>query len=119
MHHLHICLREAWEAACRVGEYRAESLETEGFIHCSTLEQVVGSANRYYFGRQDLLMLVIDPARLDSEIRFEVARNGQLYPHLYGPLPVAAVERVIEFPSQEDGSFRLPPSLAAEPDEMA
>ena|SRR5579862_7543359 len=108
---LHICPRDLWEAAQATGEYRAASLKTEGFIHCSTPEQVVGSANRFYRGRQGLLLLMIDPARVGSEVRYETAGDGLAYPHIYGPLPVAAVTETIPFPPEPDGSFRLPAIL--------
>jgi uncharacterized protein (DUF952 family) len=63
-HILHICSLEDWQAAQAAGEYRADSLEAEGFIHCSRPEQILGVANRYYAGstdgKRDLLLLCID-----------------------------------------------------------
>ncbi|MCA9886638.1 MAG: DUF952 domain-containing protein, partial [Anaerolineae bacterium] len=61
---LHIAAVSDWEEAQVVGEYRLDTLETEGFIHCSTPQQVLGPANEFYRGRSDLVLLVIDPAQL-------------------------------------------------------
>ena len=68
------------------GVYGAESLRSQGFIHCSTVEQVVQTANRFYRGRADLVLLCIDEALLESEIRYEEGEPGQQFPHIYGPL---------------------------------
>ena len=107
---LHLCRPEEWESALVSGAYRADSLESEGFIHCSTPEQIVATAQRHRQGQQGLLLLVIDPDRVGPEIRWEEAKNGEAYPHIYGPLNVEAVTAVKPFPLQPDGSF-LPPKL--------
>jgi uncharacterized protein (DUF952 family) len=81
---VHICDASAWAQARAAGTYRAESLDSEGFIHCSSWAQLAGTAERYYADVPDLVVLVVDPAGLD--IRVE---NG--FPHLYSELPVGAV----------------------------
>ena len=107
---LHITTETAWQAAQSTGEYRADSLESEGFIHCSTLEQVIATANRYYAGRRDLVLLWIDPHALAADLRWEEA-HGERYPHLYGALNLDAVFRVTPFHPDPDGTFRsLPPN---------
>lgn len=103
---LHITTHEAWAEARRSGEYRTESLRTEGFIHCSTPAQVEATAERYYLGHRDLILLVIDPARVQAPLKFEEAR-GLLFPHIYGPLNLDAVQRTVDFPPGPDGRFRL------------
>jgi uncharacterized protein (DUF952 family) len=110
---LHIATRPAWDAACASGSYRPPSLELEGFIHCSTHAQVVGTANKYFRGRTDLVLLWIDEARLAAAVRYESpaapdARTGQLFPHVYGPIAVDAVARVAPFPCDADGGFAMP-----------
>ena len=107
---LHITPREDWERAERDGSYRAASLETEGFIHCSTPAQVVGTASRFYQGQAGLVLLVIDAEKLQAEVRYEAA-DGQMFPHLYGPLNRDAVLDVLPLKPEGDGSFVLPPSL--------
>ena len=106
---LHIAHREIWVTAVRNGKYRPVSLVEEGFIHCSLPDQVVPVANAMYRGQQDLVLLVIDPIRVPAEIRFEDCyQSGQEFPHIYGPLPVAAVDQVLAFEPDSDGRFTLP-----------
>ena len=113
---LHITTRAAWDAARAAGSYRAPSLDAEGFIHCSTPAQTVATANRYFRGRGDLVLLCIDESRL-ADVRYEPPaviggapdpRAGELFPHAYGPLALDAVVRVVPFPCNPDGSFALP-----------
>jgi uncharacterized protein (DUF952 family) len=113
---LHICPRAGWAAVPAGGEYRAASLDDVGFIHCSERGTVHLPADRLYAGRTDLLLLEIDPALADAELRWEPADppapGMPWFPHLYGPLPHAAVVAVHPFPPGVDGSFRLPEALA-------
>ncbi len=107
---VHIYSTEDWKSAQIAGEYRAESLKTEGFIHCSRPEQVVEVANRYYAGRFDLLLLWIDPTKLTAELRWEPS-EGDVYPHLYGHLNLDAILTSTEFPPDTDGVFRSLPDI--------
>ncbi len=107
---LHIARRGEWETAVTTGQYTADSLATEGFIHCSTVEQVLVPANERFRGQTDLLLLCIDPALLAAPLVYEDCyETGMLFPHIYGPLNVTAVQSVLDFPPQADGSFVLPP----------
>ncbi len=91
------------------GEVRPESLHNAGFVHLSAPSQVHLPANRLFCGRADLVLLHIDPDRLGSPLRWEpgVATDPQamLFPHLYGPLPVAAVIDVSDYRPGPDGTF--------------
>lgn len=104
----HIATRDGWDDAARAGAYRADTLETEGFIHCSEADQVAEVANVRFRGREDLVLLWIDPARVHAQIRYEDAsdRSGT-FPHIYGALNVDAVARLTEY-REVDGSFRSP-----------
>src|SRR5438132_14063270 len=93
----HITPRETWEQAQTEGAYWGDTLDTEGFVHASTRRQVVATANRFYKGKADLVLLCIEAARLESEVRYEPAESGELFPHIYGPLNVDAVKQVVEF----------------------
>lgn len=105
----HIATKGAWHAAQDAGPYEVESLRTEGFIHCSTIEQVADTASRVFRGRTDLVLLRIDATRVAPEVRYELAPDvGGAFPHIYGPLNLDAVVEVISFPPREDGSFALP-----------
>lgn len=100
----HLLPRALWEKA-PAGPYRADSLATEGFIHCSEANQVAASANRFYAGEQDLLLLHIDPARLTSPLREEPSGSGELFPHVYGPLDRAAIVAIRPMQRDADGRW--------------
>ena len=108
---LHITSKTAWETAQRNGFYTAPSLESEGFIHCSTPAQVVATAMRFYAGQSGLVLLVIDPARVKAEIKYEAGTDkpDELFPHIYGTLNLDAVTRVPDFASDSAGNWVLPP----------
>jgi uncharacterized protein (DUF952 family) len=112
-HIYHITSRRQWLNALKEGLYRGDTLDTEGFIHCSTAAQVVPVANARFRGRSDLVLLKLDPGLLHAELRYEPSEPGQLFPHIYGPLNPNAVVDVLEFESGTDGSFRLPPGSSS------
>jgi uncharacterized protein (DUF952 family) len=104
----HIATRDGWNEAAGAGEYRADTLETEGFIHCSEAHQVADVANVRFRGREDLVLLWIDPARVRSEIKYENASDGSgKFPHIYGPINTDAVARATDY-REEQGLFRPP-----------
>jgi uncharacterized protein (DUF952 family)/(2Fe-2S) ferredoxin len=108
---LHIIQRQAWTTAKNLGTYRSNTLDSEGFIHCSTVAQVIGSANRFFTGQTDLVILKIDIDRVTPEIRYEGADSNNLFPHIYGELNIDAVTGSIDLESHPDGSFILPPEF--------
>ena len=113
---LHIAPAAEWEQVAHqpTGTYTDPSLQAEGFIHCSTAQQVLIPANERFGGRSDLVLLVIDPTKVPSPTIFEDCyESGHRFPHIYGPIPVAAVTSVVPFPCQDDGTFVLPPTLVA------
>ena len=113
----HITSREEWQAAQAAGEYRADSLAAQGFIHASTAAQVTDTADLFYRGEDGLVLLCIDTSRVAATIKREAA-SGQghaagagLFPHIYGPLNLDAVVQVLDFPCRVDGTFELPVTL--------
>ena len=113
----HLTSRQAWREAQQRGEYRAESLESEGFIHCSTQSQILPVAELYFKGQENIVLLQIDPARLSSELRWEPPSGGapppgvpegDLFPHVYGPINLAAIVKVYDLESSSDGSYKTP-----------
>jgi uncharacterized protein (DUF952 family) len=109
---VHLCGVEEWVRARIRGHIRpaaADSGVKYRFIHLSTPRQVHLPANRLYRGRDDLVLLHIDPALLDSPVRWEPGvptdPESMLFPHLYGPLPVRAVMRVTAYLPAPDGTF--------------
>ena len=112
---LHATPRSEWTAAQKQGRYTADSLAGDGFIHCSTEKQILRVANAIFAGQHGLVLLVIDPVRLTSELRWEpgVDLASELFPHIYGPLNLEAVVDVLDFEPDADGHFtHLPPVSA-------
>ncbi|HUH97861.1 MAG TPA: DUF952 domain-containing protein [Anaerolineales bacterium] len=114
---LHITSRKAWQAAQRAGQYAPPSLTSEGFIHCSTRAQVLPVAEKFYRGQTGLILLVIDPTRLASALKWEPPFDGApppgvsgaaAFPHIHGPLNLEAVVQVLDFEPASDGQFVLP-----------
>jgi uncharacterized protein (DUF952 family) len=110
----HIANRQTWNASASTGVYRGDTLDKDGFIHCSLRAQVMDTAERYYPGRAGLVLLAIDEGRLAPELRYEVSTGGALFPHIYGPLNREAVIRVDEFEPGVDGKFLLPEEVGKE-----
>ena len=107
----HLASREAWEQTGPT--YSGDTLESEGFIHCSTAQQVLPVANLIFKGRSDLVLLAISAEQVHCEIRYENLEGGmELFPHIYGPLNRDAVVSVAPFEAGADGAFVAPPSLA-------
>jgi uncharacterized protein (DUF952 family) len=92
----HITTAAEWNAATEKGYYESPSLKSEGFIHCSQENQVVGVLERYFAGKTDLVKLVIDTDQLTSRFIFEWSPStADTFPHVYGPINVEAVTDVI------------------------
>lgn len=108
----HITSRTDWETALVHGWYAADTLRTEGYIHCSTAEQVTATAERLFKGRPDLVLLCIETDRVQAEIRYENLEGGaSLFPHVYGALPTGAVRAVHALPLAPGGGFQWPDPL--------
>ncbi|OJJ20066.1 hypothetical protein BKI52_16465 [marine bacterium AO1-C] len=111
-HVYHIIPKADWDVAQQEGVYTPVSIQTEGFIHCSNLLQVLGSANLFFKGQTDLLLLKIEVAKLQEKLVYENTTGGtELFPHLYGKLNLEAVNHVYTLDTHEDGSFMLPQEL--------
>jgi len=114
---VHITKRADWDQATRLKSYAPDSLKTDGFIHCSTFEQTLETANNVFHGQTDLVVLCIDEEEVTAVIRFESpacpgdARVASQFPHIYGPLNLDAVFKVVELPCRTDGSFAMPREL--------
>lgn len=112
---LHLCTAEEWARAQESGERRPPSLAEQGFVHLSAPEQVHLPANRLFAGRRDLVLLRLDPDRLGAPVRWEPGvpsdPAAMTFPHLYGPVPTAAVIGVTVYLPDETGAF--PPVSAS------
>ena len=102
----HITSAADWEQAKTGGAYAADSLSSEGFIHCSDRHQVIQVANRLFRGRRDLLLLTVDRDRLTPDVRYENFEGGtELYPHVYGAIPLDAIVEVVMLEPDDDGAY--------------
>ena len=98
-----------WTAAQTSGYFASADLATEGFIHCCTAQQIASVANRYYQGREALLLLEIDATRVHVPLQWEDLTNaGQAFPHVYGRIPLGAVTRCLVLQPGIDGHFSAP-----------
>lgn len=117
---VHITTRGEWQAAQKDSQYIAPSLSTQGFIHCSTPSQAAPVAEKYYKEQAGLVLLVIDPQKLVSKLKWEPPSDGappagvsanELFPHVYGSINMQAVVQVLDFEVDRAGKFRLPPLI--------
>jgi uncharacterized protein (DUF952 family) len=111
---VHLCTADDWQRAKEAGEHRPPSLDDVGFVHLSSTEQVHLPANRLYSGRTDVVLLRCDPALVGAPVRWEPGvptdPAAMLFPHLYGPLPVASVTSVTSYLPGADGTFAALPA---------
>lgn len=115
---LHITSKAEWLEAQSRGEYVAPSLQSEGFIHCSTEKQVLHVANAFYRGRTDLVLLQLDETKLTSALKWEPPAGppapgispADKFPHIYGPINLTAVVSVPDFMPASDGEWHSLPS---------
>jgi uncharacterized protein (DUF952 family) len=101
----HLVVQDAWGAV--TGPYAPPSLVAEGFVHCSTAAQVEHVAAERFAGRDDLLVLTIDPSLLTTEVKWEDSHaDGERFPHVYGPIHPEAIVAVAPFAPGRHGSQR-------------
>jgi uncharacterized protein (DUF952 family) len=104
---------DEWREAREVGEFRGSAVDlADGYIHFSTGEQVVETAARHFAGQRGLVMLAVDTDRLGDDLRWEASRGGALFPHLYAPLPLAAVVGEVELPDDRPVADAVAQALA-------
>ena len=112
----HIARRDAWakrEDPSSAGFYSPEMFPIDGFVHCSTHDQVVRVADARFRWQTSLVLLCIDTDKVNAAIRYENLEGGQeLFPHIYGEINADAVVQVVEFEPGADGYFTLPATLA-------
>lgn len=109
----HMCRTDEWEAAQKAGSHPGSSQDqADGFIHFSSGAQIVETAAKHRAGQDGLVLLAVDPDRLERQcpgaLKWEKSRGGALFPHLYAALPVAAVLRAAALPLGADGRHRFP-----------
>jgi uncharacterized protein (DUF952 family) len=104
-----ICERTLWEQAQAARLFVGSPVDVrDGFIHFSTAAQLAGTAAKHFAGLSDLLLLAIDGAALPAALKWEPSRGGELFPHLYAALPLAAVRWAKPLADEVDGRRPLP-----------
>ncbi len=104
-----ICGADEWNNAVAFGTYAGSPDDLrDGFIHFSTRAQVEETAARHFAGRSGLMLVEVDAGALGAMLRWEPSRRGELFPHLYGPLPTAAARAVHPLPLGIDGRHVFP-----------
>jgi uncharacterized protein (DUF952 family) len=97
-----------WRRAQQTGEFASADLQLEGFIHCSEHQQILRTAQKYYSGKKPLLLLEIDETKIINDLKREDSLGrGEMFPHIYAPIPLAAITRHVDF-METDGVFVLP-----------
>jgi uncharacterized protein (DUF952 family) len=104
-----ICPASAWREAERQGVYRGSADDVrDGFIHFSTASQVAETARKHFFGQTGLFLVMVDADALGDALRWEISRNDELFPHLYGELDLGAVTGVLDIRARSDGYHDIP-----------
>ena len=105
----HMCRTDEWQTAQETGIYPGSSQDqADGFIHFSTKQQVWTSAAKHRRGQDGILLLSVETSQLGTALKWEPSRGGALFPHLYGPLAVAAVIDATPLPLGDDGIHVFP-----------
>ena len=105
-----ICSKEEWEISCSTGCFEGAAIDLiDGYIHFSTAAQVRQTARLHFKEHEGLVLVAVEAKRLGGNLKWEAARGGELFPHLYDTLDVSAATTVTELPVAEDGTHVFPP----------
>lgn len=108
-----ICPESLWREAEAAGRFEGAPIDlADGYIHFSTGAQARETAARHFKGQTQLLLVAVEAARLGSALRLEPSRGGQLFPHLYGPLPLKLVRWMQPLAMAADGAHVFPDDVA-------
>jgi uncharacterized protein (DUF952 family) len=104
-----ICERASWRLAEQNGVYSGSDADAhDGFIHFSTAAQLTGTAVKHFARQRDLLLVAVNADALGAALKWEISRGGDLFPHLYAALPLAAVRWTQPLPDEVNGQRALP-----------
>jgi uncharacterized protein (DUF952 family) len=102
-----VCPAAEWSDAAAAGAYRGSAVDLrDGFIHFSTGSQLAETLRCHFAGQRDLVLIAVDPDDLGARLRWEPSRGGDLFPHLYGELPVALARNVSPLDVDSEGHRR-------------
>lgn len=115
-HIFKVAPRELWVAAESAGQFTGAPIDLQdGFIHFSAAHQLAETLAKHFAGQQDLLLVAVPTATLGDDLRWEPSRGGDLFPHLYGPLPTVAAAWTREL-ALDDGGVHILPNEITESD---
>jgi uncharacterized protein (DUF952 family) len=104
-----ICGEAEWRAAERGGKFLGAAADArDGFIHFSSAAQLAETAAKHFAGQSDLMLIAVDAAALGPALKWERSRGNDLFPHLYAPLPLAAVRWARSLPDEAGGLRAIP-----------
>lgn len=105
----HLIAKEKWALCSKNSSYKPNSVDREGYIHCSFENQIMKVADTFYKNQKNLLILCIDEKKLSNSLKVEDLFNlNEVYPHIYGELPIESVEKVISINVDSNGEFIKP-----------
>jgi uncharacterized protein (DUF952 family) len=108
--------RAEWIAAEKAGRYDGSAKDREdGFLHFSTAGQLMGTLEKHYAGADDLILVAVEDDTLGPALKWEAARGGALFPHLYAPLSITHVRWSADIERDAQGHFLLPPDIGESP----
>jgi uncharacterized protein (DUF952 family) len=103
-----ILSRADWRATLAEGRYDGSPVDhADGYIHLSAADQLAGTAAKHYAGQSDLMLVEVDLDALGDTLIWEPSRGGALFPHIYGPLPIAATRGARSLSVSADGEMIL------------
>jgi uncharacterized protein (DUF952 family) len=108
-----ICRADEWGEAEKTGAFHGSGVDSmDGYIHLSAPDQVVETAAKHFAGMADLVLVAVDGAALGPALKWEAARGGALFPHLYAPLPLHAVVWTRPLPIGPEGRHVFPEGVS-------
>jgi uncharacterized protein (DUF952 family) len=103
---------DLWQAAEKAGTFAGAGIDlADGYIHLSTGVQAKRTAELYFHGQPNLLLVAVDGESLGEPLKYEPSRGGDLFPHLYGTLPLTSVLWVKPLPLDADGNHIFPETM--------
>ncbi len=108
-----ISTRQEWDLALSKGVYQGSKDDLrDGFIHFSKASQLRETARKHFSGQADLLLIVVDSSKFGPELKWEVSRGGELFPHLFDSLNVSLISGQYELPLNDQGEHVFPEEIA-------
>ena len=100
---------ERWAEVMTAGVFDGDPHDhADGFIHLSAAAQVEGTLIKHYDQHDRLVLVEIDLTQLGETVKWEVSRDGEKFPHVYGVIPVSAVKGIRHLVRDDEKSWVIP-----------